>query len=161
MFILIFPREWRKCWFFAKKHWPHSAGPLFRDHTTGWGQRASGRANLDLRGPGGGTHPNSAAKTSGTDACGWPAPSHLPAGQFDIWHPLSLRKQNPAITHCHNSSLLFLLLSGKERPLFFFFLINFYWRIVTLQPCISFCCTTKWISYVFLCNPSLLDFLPI
>ena len=157
MSILTFPREWRKR-FFAKKHWPHSAGPLFRDHTTGWGQRASGRENLDLRGPGGGTHPTSAAKTSGTDAGSWPAPSHLPAGQFDIWHPLSLRKQNPAITHCHNSSLLFVLLSGKESPLF---LINFYWRIVTLQSCVSFCCTTKWISYVFLYNPSLSDFLPI
>ena len=29
------------------------------------------------------------------------------------------------------------------------FLINFYWSIVALQYGISFCCTAKWISYMY------------
>ena len=39
-----------------------------------------------------------------------------------------------------------------------FFLISFYWSRVALQSCFSFCCTEKWISYMYTYNPSFLGF---
>ena len=36
-----------------------------------------------------------------------------------------------------------------ENFLVFFFLINFYWRIVALQYCVHFYCIAKWISHMY------------
>ena len=37
----------------------------------------------------------------------------------------------------------------------FFFFINFYWSIVALQYCTSFCCTAKWIRLSYALYPLL------
>ena len=46
----------------------------------------------------------------------------------------------------------------RTVPIFFF---NFYWRIVDLQCCVSFCYTAKWVSYTDTCIHSFLDSFPI
>ena len=37
----------------------------------------------------------------------------------------------------------------RVREFFCFFLVNFYWRIVTFQRCVSFLYTVKWMSCVY------------
>ena len=48
----------------------------------------------------------------------------------------------------------------KEFPYFNILNLCFNWSIVTLQCCVSLCCTIKWISYMCTYSPCLMDLPP-
>ena len=49
----------------------------------------------------------------------------------------------------HLKTLIFIMDNKYCQLLFYFFLIFYYWSILTLQCCVSFCFTRVWISYQF------------
>ena len=61
----------------------------------------------------------------------------------------------------HAFSAISFLLSTAFAASHTFFKINFYWRIVDLKSCVSFCCTAKWIIYTYTYILSFLDSFPI
>ena len=64
-------------------------------------------------------------------------------------------------THMKYSVIILNTLFLNRTPPFSYcpFKKKFYWGIVALQCCVSFC-TAKWIRYTYACIPSSLDFLP-
>ena len=59
---------------------------------------------------------------------------------------------------CH---ILYTAARITSLTLFFVCLRNFYWRLVALQRCASFCYKAKWIKHMYTYIPSFLNFLPI
>ena len=66
--------------------------------------------------------------------------------------------------YCHLVLELAFPMVGSNLYLFLFFFLHLYWSIIALQWCVSFCCITKWISYMYtyipISPPSFVSLLP-
>ena len=91
-----------------------------------------------------------------------PRNTRLVGGSFDFMrflpHFLTLFFFNLKI-FCLIRKIIYFYLVGFAYFLSFF-KINFYWSIADLQSCVSFCCTAKWISYMYTYIHSFLDSIP-
>ena len=74
---------------------------------------------------------------------------------------LHTNQRNSSANFPGYNSKYFILFYFSTAKHFIYFLIIFYWSIVDLQCCISFCYTAKWISYTYTYIHSFLDSFPI
>ena len=85
----------------------------------------------------------------------FPLPSYNDSSYFST---LTALGSSPKITSKNNGDRRYYFC--KKLPNNCVFVLFFYWDIVVLQCCVSFCYTMKWISCMYTYIPSLLDFPP-
>ena len=74
---------------------------------------------------------------------------------FTPWWSLLLDLPRPG-TDCESSQIT--PKPHKINNVTTLFIINFYWHTVVLQCYVSFCCTAKWIGYMYTYMPSFFGF---